>query len=53
MAFRQRLRPIKYSFKRKQLETIRASIAGSTTMVTNMSSFKITRFPRRRSNLGD
>ena len=46
------MRPIRYSFMRKQLEIVRASMTGSITMVTNMSSFKITRFPRWMSRFG-
>ena len=46
------MRYIRRLLKRKQLETIKMSVTGSTTMVTNMSSFKITRFPRWMSRFG-
>ena len=36
---------------RKQLETIRASVTRTTTMVTNISSFRATQLPIRVSNL--
>ena len=45
------MRPIWHSLMRKQLETIRTSVSKNTTMVTNMSSVRATRLPRRRSNL--
>ena len=45
------MRPIGHLLLGKQFETIRTSVTWSTTMVTNMSSFRTTRFPRRRSNL--
>jgi len=40
------MRPIGYSLMREKFKTIRVSVTESTTMVTNMSSFRTTRLPK-------